>query len=121
MTSLVVPVWVSLGTTVLPYLYLLALISYAGIYYLLRNSVGKRIIVALLALLVVSAVWIWGDSVIPARTEANGAESIKLMVWNVQRMGEFSKTPVQQTACITQVINKVKPDILALLEITSHQ
>jgi len=64
---------------------------------------------------------LWGGSIIPSREQADDTQSLRLMVWNVQRMGEFSKTSVQQTACITEVIKKIKPDILALLEITSHQ
>jgi endonuclease/exonuclease/phosphatase family metal-dependent hydrolase len=46
------------------------------------------------------------------------------MVWNVQRMGEFSgkTSPIaQQVSCVAQLITQEQPDLFALLEITYTQ
>jgi len=120
-TSLVVPIWVSLGTTVLPYLYLALLGAYVLSYGLLREQTEKNIVAGLAALLLLSMVVLWGGRIIPDREQASAATSIRLMVWNVQRMGELSKPRGQQAKCIADVIRETKPDILALLEITAHQ
>ena len=120
-TSFVLPAWASLAVVVLPYLYGLVLLSYLGLYYFFRHSKGKWLPGLLSGLLVITMVVLWGGGIMPSTEQASDRQSLRVMVWNVQRMGEFSKTPGQQRACITQVINKVEPDILALLEITSHQ
>jgi len=120
-TSFVLPAWVSLGIVVLPYLYCLLFLGYLAVYWSLGKSRGRKVIGLLLALLVMTMGILWGGSIIPSTEQAGKAKSIRLMVWNVQRMGEYSKKPGQQVQCITDTINEIKPDILALLEITSHQ
>jgi exonuclease III len=62
---------------------------------------------------------------LPQKEETSkGSRPIHVMVWNVQRMGEYSgetNAVSQRIECVAHVIEKAKPDFLALLEISSYQ
>ncbi len=105
--------------TLLPYLYLTLVLVYGGLFYLAR----KKVFLGLLVALIVSAGVFWRNVLLPKSIQpASGIEAIRVMVWNVQRLGEFSqRTQVSQIDCVAQMITQVRPDLLALLEITSHQ
>jgi hypothetical protein len=75
--------------------------------------------------LLISSLFLWGGSLFPHKAIPHDhIEPMKVMVWNVQRMGEFSGTTQsipQKVTCVSQLIKQESPDLFALLEITYHQ
>lgn len=115
--SLTPPIWVALATTVLPYLYLALALLFLFFYILVRT----KVMLVVFALLVVSVLWLWGGTFFPSTETAEEAKSIKLVAWNVQRMGEYTKQHAERTRCIHNTLREQQPDVLSLLEITAHQ
>lgn len=119
--TLAPPWWLAIVITVLPYLYLILFLLYLFLFCSLRR---KRFL-PLMICLFLSSLIIWGGMLLPQKEQASkDSRSIHVMVWNVQRMGEYSgetNAVSQRIECVAQVIEKTKPDLLALLEISSHQ
>lgn len=114
--TLTPPGWVAVCITLLPYLYLLLLLLYALLFGLTRQ---RRFLMLIGGLLLAGGL-VWGSSLWPRRiTPADHIEPVTVMVWNVQRLGEFVGS--SQTECVARTIEAARPGLLALLEITSHQ
>ena len=120
-TTLAPSGWLAAFTTLLPHLYFALFLIYAILFCLTQT----RLLVGLMGGLVVSACIFWGNSLFP-RTESapDHTHPVKVMAWNIQRMGQFSttgKTNTQNIDCVANAIRETSPDILVLLEITFYQ
>ena len=120
-TTLTPSGWLAAFTTLLPYLYLALFLIYMLLFCLSRN----RWLVGLMTGLAFSACLVWGNAFFPRKeTAPNHIHPIKVMVWNIQRIGELSdskETIIQNIACVANAIRRTSPDILVLLEVTFHQ
>lgn len=115
------PGWVAVLSTLLPYLY-------AGLFLfclVLLCVARNKMLVVMMASLLISFLLLWGGLLIPRKINPpTDTEPIKVMVWNVQRMGEFTghgQSIARQVQCVSQVIRQEHPEIIALLEITYDQ
>lgn len=119
--TLTPPGWLAVIVTLLPYLYAALFLVTLLLLILLR----KRLLLGVLAALLASGSALWGALAIPRRIERPvDVDALKVMVWNVQRMGEFagpSSSIAQQVACVSRLITQEQPDLVALLEITYTQ
>lgn len=119
--SLTPPGWVAVLSTLLPYLYAGLFIFCLVVFCVARN----KMLLVVMVCLVVSFFILWGGLLVPRKTNPPiNAESVKVMVWNVQRMGEFSgsrQSLSQRVQCVSQVIAQEHPDVFALLEVTYDQ
>jgi endonuclease/exonuclease/phosphatase (EEP) superfamily protein YafD len=119
--TLTPPGWLAVVVTLLPYLYAGLLLVWCALAALFRT----RLALAALAALAASAGALWGALLLPRRAELPGqAHALTVMVWNVQRMGEFSAPTAsidEQVACVSRLIAQEQPDLFALLEITYTQ
>jgi len=115
--SLTPPGWIAALVTILPYVWILVVAVYALLAILYRT---RRTIIVFLVL-PVSSLMIWGYSIVPTKEAVpEGVQSLRVMIWNVQRMGQNTSMG-NRTECIVSAVRKADPDILALLEITNHQ
>lgn len=119
--TLTPPGWLAVLITILPYLYGGLLIFYLLLFCIVR----KKLLLILMSSLLFSSFVLWGGALFPRKAKPHDQiDSMKVMVWNVQRMGEFSGTTQsipQKVDCVSQLIKKEHPDVFALLEITHHQ
>ena len=120
--SLTPPGWVAVCIVLLPYLYALLL----GLSFLLYLLGGKKSLLLLPGAVLASIVVLWGHGFFPKKSAVppSHVEALKVLVWNVQRMGQFSEGPravPEKTACVAQLIGQEQPDIMALLEVTYEQ
>ncbi len=121
-TTLTPPGWLAVLITLLPYLYLVLLLLYAILLCSIRRKAWLFVLIVSLAL---SAGIVWGRNIFPKKAQPpSQIRPITVMVWNVQRMGEFVSNAggiSPKVECVAQAIEQVAPDLVALLEITSHQ
>lgn len=119
--TLTPPGWLAVVVTLLPYLYA-GLFIVCGVFW---GIVRKRMLLVSMAGLLLSGGVLWGSLLISRKTSASlQTAPLKVMVWNVQRMGEFSAQPqsiAQQVSCVSQFIAQERPDLFALLEVTYTQ
>ena len=119
--SLTPPGWVAVLTTILPYLY-------AGLFLcslLLFGLLRRKLLLVPLAGIPISVLVLWGGAVLPQKAQPpEHIEPMKVMVWNVQRMGEFSgprAAIAKNIECVSELIQQEAPDVFALLEVTYNQ
>lgn len=110
-------------TLVLPWLFLTA--GLAGLALLAWRPV-RRPIAALLIPLLGSALLLWGPAWLPRRAPAGGDE-VRVISWNVARLGEFAPPAQQATAegealdCVAGALRREEPDAVVLLEISRRR
>lgn len=119
--SLTPPGWVAVLSTLLPYLYAGLFLFCLVLFCVARH----KTLLVIMGSLLISFLLLWGGLLVPQKTDPpDGLEPVKVMVWNVQRMGEFSgrgQSVSQQVQCVSQTISREQPDIFALLEVTYNQ
>ena len=120
--SLTPPGWVAVCIVLLPYLYVL-LFGYSLVLWGLGR---KKSLLLLPVAVLLSILILWGRAFLPKKGAGSPikGDALKVLVWNVQRMGQWSEGPravPQKTACVAQLIQLERPDILAFLEITYEQ
>lgn len=120
--SLSPPGWVAVCIILLPYLYALLL----GFSCVLCFAGRKKSLLLLPAAIVLSIVGLWGHNFLPNKgvTPPAGVETLKALVWNVERLGQYSEGPravPEKTECVAQLLTQEQPDIMAFLEVTYEQ
>jgi exonuclease III len=113
--------WLAVFITILPYLYLGLFIQCVLSYLIFR----KKKWLGLLSLVIISALVIWGSVMIPKSGKPDkNLKSLKVMTWNIERMGEYSdsgNSVNENSYQIGRLIRNHNPDIVSILEITQVQ
>jgi endonuclease/exonuclease/phosphatase (EEP) superfamily protein YafD len=110
-------------TLVLPWLYLAG--ATVGVALLAWRPV-RRPMAALLVPLVGTALVLWGADWIP-RHAPPGGEEVRVISWNVARLGEFAPWAQQPAAqeqaldCVAGALRREAPDAVVLLEISRER
>ena len=114
---------IAAATLVLPWLYLAAGVIGLG---LLAWRPVRRPMAALLVPLIGSALVLWGPAWLPRRARPGGQE-VRVISWNVARLGEFApwrqQPAAQQEAldCVAGALRREAPDAVVLLEISRQR
>lgn len=110
------PVPLTALVTVLPYLYLL---GGAGLFCLWVLLPDRRLIPALLSLVVVAGAAVWGPT-LPSFSEETEGEALRVITWNVRRLWGGPGDGGDPRACVLEQLRAGKADLLSLQEVTSQ-
>lgn len=110
------PIVLTAIVVVLPYLYAA---TTAALFGLWAFAPDRRLLPALLGLVILVAALLWFPSLVSRGQEAAGLE-VRVVSWNVRRLWGGRDDGGDPVACVVQTLTDIDADVLSLQEVTAR-